>query len=67
MAQTAVIAVRPWASAIESAPMAQPSRPNTYARLRPMRSPTLLMRSRSGASAPREEPGRSRLLISAVE
>src|SRR4029450_8059850 len=32
----------PWASVMAVAPMAYPSRPSTYARLRPKRSPTLL-------------------------
>src|SRR5215213_634362 len=42
MAQKTMIAKRFWASVIAVAPMAYPSRPSTYARLRPMRSPTLL-------------------------
>ena len=37
-----MIAVRPWASVIAIAPIAYPSRPRTYARLRPNRSPNLL-------------------------
>ena len=42
MAQKTMIAKRFWASVMAVAPMAYPSRPSTYARLRPMRSPTLL-------------------------
>src|SRR5918994_1750414 len=42
MAQKTMIAKRFWASVIAPAPMAYPRRPSTYARLRPMRSPTLL-------------------------
>ena len=43
IAQNTMIAVRLWASVIASAPSAYPSRPSTYARLRPKRSPTLLL------------------------
>jgi hypothetical protein len=42
IAQKMMIAVRLWARAIARAPVAYPSRPSTYARLRPIRSPTLL-------------------------
>src|SRR5262245_48630021 len=42
IAQKMMIAVRFWASVIARAPIAYPSRPITYARLRPIRSPTLL-------------------------
>ena len=43
IAQKMMIAVRLWASVIASAPIAYPSRPSTNARLRPKRSPTLLL------------------------
>ena len=43
IAQKMMIAVRLWASVIASAPTAYASRPTTYARLRPNRSPTLLL------------------------
>ncbi len=43
IAQKMMIAVRLCASVIASAPTAYASRPSTYARLRPMRSPTLLL------------------------
>ena len=43
IAQKMMIAVRLWASVIATAPTAYPSRPNTYARLRPKRSPILLL------------------------
>src|SRR6185295_6795130 len=42
MAQKKTIANRSCANVMAAAPMAYPSRPSTYARLRPMRSPTLL-------------------------
>ena len=43
IAQKTMIAVRSWASVIASAPIAYASSPSTYARRRPMRSPTLLL------------------------
>ena len=43
IAQKMMIAVRLWASVIATAPIAYPSRPSTYARLRPKRSPSLLL------------------------
>ena len=43
MAQKMMIAVRPCASVMASAPVAYASRPTTYARLRPNRSPSLLL------------------------
>ena len=43
IAQKMMTAVRLCASVIASAPIAYASRPSTYARLRPMRSPTLLL------------------------
>ena len=43
IAQKMMIAVRLWASVIASAPIAYASRPTTYARLRPNRSPILLL------------------------
>ena len=43
IAQNTMIAVTLWATVIASAPIAYPSRPSTYARLRPKRSPTLLL------------------------
>jgi hypothetical protein len=42
IAQNTMIAVSPCARAMARAPIAYPSRPSTYARLRPIRSPTLL-------------------------
>src|SRR4051794_31646663 len=42
IAQQITIVIRFWATAIDSAPTAYPSRPSTYARLRPNRSPILL-------------------------
>src|SRR5436190_8606576 len=42
MAQNTMTAVRLWDSAMARAPIAYASRPSTYARLRPIRSPTLL-------------------------
>ena len=42
-AQKTMIAVRLWARVIATAPIAYANRPNTYARLRPKRSPTLLL------------------------
>ena len=43
IAQKMMIAVRLWARVIASAPTAYASRPSTYARLRPNRSPILLL------------------------
>ena len=43
IAQKMMIAVRFCASVIASAPIAYASSPSTYARLRPIRSPTLLL------------------------
>ena len=43
IAQKMMIAVTLWARVIATAPIAYPSRPSTYARLRPKRSPTLLL------------------------
>src|SRR5215471_13960671 len=42
IAQKTMIAVRPWARVMARAPIPSPSNPRTYARLRPIRSPTLL-------------------------
>jgi hypothetical protein len=43
IAQKTMIAVRLWARVIARAPVAYASRPNTYALLRPKRSPSLLL------------------------
>ncbi len=43
IAQKMMIAVRLWARTIARAPAAYPSKPSTNARLRPIRSPTLLL------------------------
>ena len=43
IAQKMMIAVRLWASVIARAPVAYARRPTTYARLRPKRSPILLL------------------------
>src|SRR3954453_18194899 len=43
IAQKTMIAVRLWATVIASAPIAYATRPTTYARLRPKRSPSLLL------------------------
>jgi hypothetical protein len=43
IAQKTMIATRFWARVIAKAPIAYASRPNTYALLRPKRSPSLLL------------------------